>query len=382
MKAWILTAFYLWKDIWSRWLETPGALFARLSVAMLLAALLLLAQAAFILAGRSLESRIGRLGARTLFVSEVVTPDNASSASLASLLTPLSDRADVIALRQISVRAVDEFGQDYNTMLYGPETLAALAPIFAEGKNYPAHLATRALPPGIPVRVEVDGVDFPAITITPPSWFERFGSVRPFVLLPMETGASWAQIGYFDFAAVTVKDEGPGALKKVADALRALLSLDQRNNAQLQSPEALLGELDQLQSLRGRWQAGAGLAGGAVVALLFGSIAILEYRQNRFIVALLRSFGTPSPLLIARYTVEALVLMAVALIIARAALVAVHQPVFELAGIERGLLDRAVLDPYSWPEVWTQARWLLAGAALSICPVAIALRQPVGKILQ
>jgi predicted lysophospholipase L1 biosynthesis ABC-type transport system permease subunit len=119
-----------------------------------------------------------------------------------------------------------------------------------------------------------------------------------------------------------------------------------------------------------------------VVALVFGSIAILEYRQNRFIVALLRSFGAPAPLLLLRYAAEALLLVAVALLLVRQGIVLAHPALFALAGFEPGLLDRAVLDPYAWPAVWPQARWLLLGAALGVLPVAFALRQPVGKILQ
>jgi hypothetical protein len=164
--------------------------------------------------------------------------------------------------------------------------------------------------------------------------------------------------------------------------VRTLLLVERRDTAQLQSPEVLLAEIAALETTRLRTQAGAGLAGGVALALVFGAIAGLEYRQNRYIVALLRSFGAPSLLVLLRYAAEAVILLALAGLAARALAITAHPVAFGFAGFEPGLLDRAFLDPYAWDAVWSQLRWLLAGAALSVAPIALALRQPVGKILQ
>lgn len=137
-----------------------------------------------------------------------------------------------------------------------------------------------------------------------------------------------------------------------------------------------------MQTLGRQWQAAAGLLGGAAVALVFGSIAILEYRQNRFNVALLQSFGVPGTLLLLRYAAVALLLAAAAILAARGILIVAHGQLFALAGFEPALLDRALLDPYDWPEIWRQARWLALGAGLGVMPVALAMRAAVGRVLQ
>lgn len=382
MKAWISIGFYLSKDIWSRWLETPGAVLARLLVACLLAGLMLLTQAAFQLGARSLETRITRLGAQTLVVTEAVTGDVNRQADLGRLLAPLGNRADVVALRQASVAARDEYGTDYLVMVYGPESLPALAPLLAAGRDRAVHLVTPHLAAGLPVAVNLGGADHAALAVVVPAWLNRVSAGRPVALVPLELAAGWLDSGYFETALIVSRLAGTDALRGLAAGLRALLRLDDRPTAQVQSPEAILDEFDAFAALQTRAQTGAGLAGGIVVALVFGSIAILEYRQNRFIVALLRSFGAPAPLLLLRYAAEALLLVAVALLLVRQGIVLAHPALFALAGFEPGLLDRAVLDPYAWPAVWPQARWLLLGAALGVLPVAFALRQPVGKILQ
>ncbi len=381
MKAWTLIAFYLWKDIWSRWVETPGAFLARLLVAVLLAGIMLLVQAAFGLAGRSLESRIERMGARTLVIGESVAGETGVATTLGNLLAPLQGKADVVALRQAPVGARDEFGTDLTVLAYGPESLALLAPTLASGRGAGTHLASPTLPPGLSVRVEIDGADYAAVTIARPAWLDRIAAQRPVLLLPSETAAPWLEHGYYEYALVLSSDTAPGAISRLAHALRTLLFVELRPAANLQSPEALLGELDGLRSLQMRAQALTGFVGGAVVALLFGSIAILEYRQNRYIVALLRSFGTPSALLMARYAVESLLIVTGALLLARAGLAGLHGTIFSLAGFEPGLLETQVYDPYAWPQVWAQARWLGVGAALAIAPIALALRLPVGRVL-
>lgn len=382
MKAWTLIAFYLSKDIWSRWLEHPGAVLARLLVGVLLAALLLFAQAGFMIAGRSLETRVARLGAGTLLVTEVAARDQPGRSTLGELLAPLGSRAALLAFRQLPVRARDPLRGDCIVLAYGRETLASLAPSLASAPDAPMHYVTRHVPAGVPLEVEVDGVVRTAVTVAPPDWLSRLPLLNPLLVVSEETASQWSVPGYLEFCLLLADTENPQAVKSLALAVRTLLTIERRETAQLQSPETLLDEIDRLDATRRRTQAVAGLAGGVVLSLVFGAIAGLEYRQNRYIVALLRSFGAPSVLVLARYAVEAVLLLALAGAGARLLAAGLHGTVFGFAGFEPGLLDRSMLDPYAWDAVWLQLRWLLVGALLSALPVGLALRQPVGKILQ
>lgn len=379
MKAWILTAFYLWKDIWSRWLETPGAVLARLAVGVLLAGLMLLGQAALLLAERSLEVRVARMGAQVLAVTESVTGENLGRPALGSLLQTVSDRADLIALRQVAVRAEDEFGRNLLVLVYGDDTLPALAPLLAAAPDASVHVINSQMPEGLPLRVTLDGRDYQSAVLNAPAWLQRFGTSQPLALVPASIGEDWLGTGWFETALLINRT---GDLPTLAAAVRTLLQLENRTHAQVQSPEALLNELDDLRRMQRRAQTGAGLLGGIVVALVFGSIAVLEYRQNRFVAALLRSFGAPAPLIVIRYAVEALLLTAASVLLAGWLLVSLHGWIFGLAGFEPALLQRTTLDPYTPTLVWTQTRWLVLGALLSLLPVAFGLRQPVGRVLQ
>jgi hypothetical protein len=382
MKAWTLIAFYLSKDIWSRWLEHPGAVLARLLVGVLLAALLLFAQAGFMLAGRSLETRVARLGAGTILLTEVAGPDRPERAPLGELLAPLGARAELLAFRQLPVTARDPLRGDLLVLAYGRATQTALAPALAGVRPSALHYVTPELPAGIVIELEIDGALRDAVTVAPPSWLARLPLFKPLLIIPDEEASDWLRQGHLEFCLLLADPSAPDAVRTLAESVRTLLTLENRTTAQMQSPEVLLAEIDRLDSTRRRTQAAAGLAGGAVLALVFGAIAGLEYRQNRYIVALLRSFGAPSVLVLLRYAAEALLLLALAGVGARFLAAQLHGFLFGFAGFEAGLLDRAILDPYAWPEVWHQLRWLLAGAVLSVIPISLALRQPVGKILQ
>lgn len=382
MKAWTLIAFYLSKDIWSRWLEHPGSALARLLVGVLLAALLLLGQAGFALAGRSLETRLARLGAGTLLVTEVAGPDQGGRASLEELLAPAAGRAELIAFRQLPVPARDPLRGECVVLAYGPATLAALAPALAGAKDAALHYVAPGLPADVPVELEIDGVTREAVSISPPGWAARLPLLQPLVLAPEEQSGAWPDRGHLEHALLLADPARPAEVAALAAGVRALLVLSHRDAAQVQGPEAVLAEIDRLAVARDRAGRVAGLAGGLVLALVFGAVAALEYRQNRYVVALLRSFGAPGLLVLLRHAAEGLLLLAFAGLAARGIVAAAHAPLFGLAGFEPGLLDRAALDPYAWSACWPALRWLLAGAMLSVLPIAAALRHPVGRTLQ
>src|SRR5207245_6819081 len=74
MKSWTLIVSYLWKDTWSRWLEQPSSLFARLFVGSLLVMVATIILVSLHLLERSLRVRLEKFGLNTLIVREVIYP--------------------------------------------------------------------------------------------------------------------------------------------------------------------------------------------------------------------------------------------------------------------------------------------------------------------
>jgi hypothetical protein len=137
--------------------------------------------------------------------------------------------------------------------------------------------------------------------------------------------------------------------------------------------------LETLQARQEKWRFGLAAMLGLALALVYGAIAVLEFRQNLFITALLRSLGAPSRFLFFRQWAENALLANGAAFLAICVLAAVHQSLFGLLGFSPSVL--AVGSPYWSGEVLTLFVWVNIGALLSAIPVAMGLRKPVGEIL-
>ena len=124
----------------------------------------------------------------------------------------------------------------------------------------------------------------------------------------------------------------------------------------------------------------AGLLGLAV-ALVFGAIAVLEFRQNAYISALLRSFGTPSKALYIRQWLENAFLANIAALTAIVLLASFHSQIFGTFGFPRDVLSLDTTNPYFSTEMLLVLVCVNIGAFLSSLAVAVGLRKPVGEIL-
>ena len=120
---------------------------------------------------------------------------------------------------------------------------------------------------------------------------------------------------------------------------------------------------------------------GVALSLVYGAIAILEFRQNLFVSALLRSFGAPRQFLYWRHLLENVWLANLAAVGAVGAVAFLHGTLFETLGFSRTVLDYSGGNPYTSSTIISIFFWVNIGAFLSSLPIAAGLRQPVGTIL-
>src|SRR3954470_1758659 len=74
MKSWTLIVSYLWKDTWSRWLEQPSSVLARLFVGGILVTVATVILVAYALLEKNLESRLEQFGLNTIVARETISP--------------------------------------------------------------------------------------------------------------------------------------------------------------------------------------------------------------------------------------------------------------------------------------------------------------------
>jgi hypothetical protein len=380
MKSLILIGSYLWKDTLSRWLEQPSTVLARVFVGALMVSVATFILVAFLMLERTLRERLESFGINTLVVKEMVMvndPELLPSAKRPDRLESLVMYGDKYRLRQLYGRATTEFAGDLQLMSYPPEAMSWL-------KEYSSPLTgliciSEGWPEDSIIKVSVNRQQGQAIVKRPGKLFKPI-LTQPVLLVPQNWIPEMERIGYVE---VNLLQRGKSAppMQSIMDMITTLFTLERRLPPQMQSPLPMIKELETLQARQAQWRAGLAAMLGLALALVYGAIAILEFRQNLFITALLRSLGTPSTFLFLRQWAENAFLANAAAALAIFALASFHQPLFGLLGFSKSVLTSGGATPYWSNEILTLFVWVNIGAFLSAIPVALGLRKQVGQIL-
>ncbi|MDB6068797.1 MAG: hypothetical protein JWR26_5005 [Pedosphaera sp.] len=381
MKSSTLIASYLWKDTWKRWCEQPGSPMARLFVTILLVAVATVILVSFQLLERSLQERLERFGLDTLLIRQTVTPNTAGfspQGGSPDQLALLSSHGRRLRLRQLFARAQTEW-QENNLLVfsYPPEAMATLVGMLSPETSVVC--LSDVLPNNALVRVQVGRRSLIASVARPQNWLRGLSS-DDILLVPQGWLADEEQLGWID---TTVFQRAPSApsMYQIIAAVNGLASLDQNSPPQIQSAQALVHELDQLKSRQVQWEGLLAAILGGAVALVYGAIAVLEFRQNLFVGALLRSFGVPPSLLFFKHWLEDTLLVNLAALAAVITIALLHSTIFDTLGLSGETLVASGPNPYTGNVIVSIFLWINAGAFLSSLPVASGLRQPIGEIL-
>ena len=127
MRSLILISVYLSKDLFSRWLETPGAVLARVLIAISLCLLFLFMSAGFLLTEQAMEKKIESFGVNTMIVRSIGPPPGKSRAEMGELLDPLGEQGLYFPFSMLYVNANLSSGKKARIVLYDDASLPALA---------------------------------------------------------------------------------------------------------------------------------------------------------------------------------------------------------------------------------------------------------------
>lgn len=352
---------------------------ARVFVGALLVTVATFILVAFLLLERALRERLDTFGINTLVVKEMVLindPELLPSGQRPDRLESLAAYGDKFRLRQLYARATTEWPQDLQIMTYMPDATAWLTEYLSP--LTPLVCLSDAWPEGTLIKVTANRQTGQAIVRKPGKVFKPLMGSMNILLAPQGWSPELERIGYMEVNLLQRRESAP-PLQAIMDMISLLFHLDRRNTPQMESPLPLIKELETLQARQGQWRAGLAAMLGLALALVYGAIAVLEFRQNLFITALLRSLGAPSIFLFLRQWAENAVLANGAAVFAICLLASFHEPLFTLLGFSKSTL--AATSPYWNREIVMLFVWVNIGAFLSSLPVAFGLRKQVGQIL-
>ena len=359
---------YLVRDSVRRWSGRGSVPTARLVVAAGLSSAALLVLASFALGISTLETRVAQFGLDSL----VVRTPMRRALDPAPSFSELSEHGRVLTLTLPYASVGLETGRQAPLALATDATLVELARLGVRVDRLPL-LVTSALPEGMPVRASLGPWSLEAQTTASPDALRPLGLNELLIAragdFPMQSMLPGTAVTLFVRAATAP------SLDQISAALAQTFANNPPVRAGAPSVESALPLLREMAALQSTWRGYAALLASilaAIVAVVFGSGAILELEATAYTTALLRSFGVASfKIWIQRY-VEAAILanaglglgLLVAIITARAA----------LPPLEPHLIAGTVTLPV--------VVGLNLGAIVAALPVALALRKPVGIVLQ
>jgi hypothetical protein len=380
MKSWTLIVSYLWKDTWSRWLEQPSSVLSRVFVGSLMVTVATVILVAFNLLERNLRTRLENFGVNTIIAREMVIntdPTAMPNQARPDLFAPLDEFGERLRLRQFYLRARTPWQPEIMVMSYGDEALPMLAGLL--DTNTPVICFSDTMPENALIEVTLERQQVVAVVRNPKGFFRPLVG-QTLLLVPQGMFPESERIGYIETVVFRRKPEAL-SVPTFVSAIHNLFLMDERNPPQIQSAVGMAKELENLQARQAQWRSAMAGMLGLALALVFGAIAVLEFRQNAYVGALLRSFGAPGKALYLRQWMENAILANLAAVSAILILACFHRELFGMLGFPRDLLNLNSANPYwSW-EIALIMLWVNVGAFLSSLSVAIGLRQPVGEIL-
>ncbi|WP_372807480.1 FtsX-like permease family protein [Pontiella sp.] len=374
MKLLISIGSYLLKDIFWRWREQPGNVLTRFVVAYALVLPSLGLLGAFALMAENLEMRLTRNGIDMLFITEHIgsTSDDFVAHQLHPALAPLRTHGTMFQLLQLfgSVRTPN--AGVTRAVAYPDASLPYLLGMVTP--EVPVVFLSDTLPVGMPVRAEIDDYFFSAQVRRPTGMVSKIYQqdvvLVPEGMLPRQESRGFSRVTLF-------KADRLAALRGLEEAIKLMTEID-KQNVSVRSSLKLLGDLDRLKEKQVYWRFGLALTAGGVLALVLGTLAVLEYQQRAYVIALLRSFGIRRWMVYGMQLLENAFVVNVAAVASYLTLAYFQQVLYKSFGQRTGA-GLSIESMFS--EILVIFVCINVGVVISTLPALHILKKDVGTIL-
>ncbi len=210
-----------------------------------------------------------------------------------------------------------------------------------------------------------------------PEWMEQHLSVDTALMVPDELARPVLDKGFICHISATFDDLGQ--VRSFLAESRAYYDADRRQ-VNIVSALEILESLERLTLIQKVVRSLIVIACGVILAMTLGSVAWLEYRQDSYLLALLKSFGAPTWMLLLHAFLENLLLVVIGISLVRL----LWGPVLKMSAPFMRSLGFEANDVIGVPLTDFGVILLagLFGVLLAMVPVALGLRKQPGLILQ
>ena len=373
MNWWISIVFYLWRNSLKRWQEQPLSVLSKLVISCLigtLGAVMILASSYL---GTELERRLSDDESRTVVINEVVSQRQASTA-------PAGSGTEEAYWRELSDHSLAIYELAANAQLQGSQAqdIRVIAMDDPEARGYPDSLVllSTVRPPGVLYDLTIQDFRTQAVSALPDPDLTKALRGRETILGSRERLALLMSRGYGKRIILRAKDL---ARMEKASSVAALLSQVERRQVTAISGLAILKQIDEVRRIQVFVLWAVMIGSSLVLGLVCGALAWMEFREERYLLALIRSFGVGRPTLLF-HTLQENALVAVSGVLASFGLI--HLAARYIPQGPTNLVWLTHLDPLWQMEGLALIAGAVSGSLLACVPVAIGLRKPLGLILK
>lgn len=381
MKSWTSIPFYLWKNTFKRWLEYPVSPASKILLPFLLGVLAIVVLTLFEEVEIELREQLLEHSAYSVVLDEMLTTGDVETTlhrSYEEELMWTSRYGD--AIQQIRRPLKSAF---FNQR---PVPIISHSPASddqsAQSNNHdkpPMLVLYRNLPgfDGELASITLGEIEAVAVVSPAPDWLVDDLGMDTALSIPIGMADPMMATGFISYTIARLNsiDEVRQFVREAESYYRA-----ERRRVKIVSALPILENLERISGIQRIVRSLIILGCGVILAMTLGSVAWLEYRQDSYLLALLRSFGTPSAILLGHMFLENL-----CLVMFGVATVWLSWPALYRLGIPK--LEEIGLSASPSPvvevmDLATVAVAALVGVLLAMIPVAVGLRKAPGLTLQ
>jgi len=371
----ILTASYLWKDTWKRWLEQPGSVLARSVVTIIMVSLSILLLVGFRAQINKLRSQIEEFGLDNLLIIETLTPDDIKQGVPVDRFRSIGKHGKLFTARRILASARGSSGRNAAVVAYSDADIPGLLPYLRYGHEI--FILTVKAPEGLVMDYQIQDIEVRGVALRPEEQIMQLIQGDT-LFVPLEQIKKLEQRG-FSMLYYLQRDKGAPDVSQLTEAIYHVVRTDSDGKVDVKSAVLLRDKLRKLERQQDTMRIGLAAILGGALALVYGVLSILEFRQSMYVSSLLRSFGVSSMMLGVRTVVENLLIVNAISVGVIYSLSLYHNNIFAYLNVKA---QDSVTELYWGHETY----WIIfaanVGVIISSLPVFWALRKPVGLVLE
>ncbi|WP_411826261.1 FtsX-like permease family protein [Luteolibacter sp. AS25] len=361
---------YLIRNSLRRWVEQPLSLISKVTVAALLGIFTTLVLAGIRGLGNELDKRLLDKEILTAYIAETYSASEALE-EISSIGPSSSFWNDIVGKQTVVYQstATADTGQQEGL------PILAVDSIEAEGLVDDFYLLSNQRPKDQVVGFSIGAFASEALVKPIPEKFQFALLSRPGILADFDRLSPLFARGYTK--TVVLEAQNISQLERVQDMTDTLRIVEGRRMF-LRSNLPILREIEKIRKLQSTALVVVTFLSSAILGLIFGSLAWLEFREERYVLALIRSFGVRSSSLVVHSLLEN-------------CFIAVSGVIAGVSGLH--FLSNALLKTNSsmlvlMPDIdlltsdtYVLILGSLIGGLLAAIPVFVGLRKPLGLVL-